>query len=147
MRVDSGVMLAEVIELHRALAAERGIELDVQLDRAPVTADPVALRRVLQNLVTNAFEAMPRGGRLAARSRVDGDTVRLELRDSGEGLSAEAQAKLFEPYFTTRSKGTGLGLAIAKRVIEDLGGEISLANAQPGPGVVVRVSLPCRSEA
>jgi nitrogen fixation/metabolism regulation signal transduction histidine kinase len=71
----------------------------------------------------------------------------LELRDSGEGLSAEAQAKLFEPYFTTRSKGTGLGLAIAKRVIEDLGGEISLANAQPGPGVIVRVSLPRRGEA
>ena len=140
VRVDVGAMLGEVLELYRALALESGVEIDAQLDSALVLADKAALRRVLQNLVSNAFEAMPKGGRLQASVQREEGLVRIALQDSGEGLSAEAQARLFEPYFTTRSKGTGLGLAIARRVLEDLGGSIELRNSESGSGVLVRPS-------
>ncbi len=146
-RVDVGAMLGEVLELYRALAGERRIEIESELGSALVLADRSALRRVLQNLVSNAFEAMPTGGRLVASVACEGGEARIVLKDSGEGLSAEAQARLFEPYFTTRSKGTGLGLAIAKRVLEDLGGSIELGNNEPGPGVVVRLRLPLAEDA
>jgi signal transduction histidine kinase len=147
VRVDVGAMLGEVLELYRALALESGVEIDAQLDSALVLADKAALRRVLQNLVSNAFEAMPKGGRLQASVQREGGLVRIALQDSGEGLSAEAQARLFEPYFTTRSKGTGLGLAIARRVLEDLGGSIELRNSESGSGVLVRLRLPLAEDA
>ena len=76
-----------------------------------------------------------------------GERVELELRDSGVGIPPEVQARLFEPYFTTRSTGTGLGLAIARRVIEDLGGQIEITNATPGPGAVVHLWLPLAPKA
>ncbi|MBM3988531.1 MAG: HAMP domain-containing protein [Planctomycetes bacterium] len=142
VRVDVGAMLAEVLELYRALALERGVEIEAQLQGAPVLADTAALRRVLQNLVSNAFEAMPAAGRLEVRVACEAGAACILLKDSGEGLSAEAQTRLFEPYFTTRSKGTGLGLATARRVLEDLGGSIELRNSEPGPGVVVQLRLP-----
>ncbi len=141
-RADVGAMLGEVLELYSALARERRIEIRAELGSALVLADRSALRRVLQNLVSNAFEAMPTDGRLVASVACEAGEARIVLKDSGEGLSAEAQARLFEPYFTTRSKGTGLGLAIAKRVLEDLGGSIELSNNEPDPGVVVRLRLP-----
>lgn len=147
VRVDVGAMLGEVLELYRALALESGVEIDAQLDSALVLADKAALRRVLQNLVSNAFEAMPKGGRLQASVQREEGLVRIALQDSGEGLSAEAQARLFEPYFTTRSKGTGLGLAIARRVLEDLGGSIELRNSESGSGVLVRLRLPLAEDA
>lgn len=141
-RVEVGEMLGQVLDLNRAWAATQRIELDFEAAPGVVLADPAQLRRVLQNLVSNAFEAMPEGGRFEARMTRDGERLRIELRDSGEGLSSEARARLFEPYFTTRSKGTGLGLAIAKRVVEDLGGAIELANADSGTGAVARLWLP-----
>ena len=76
-----------------------------------------------------------------------GDYVRLELADRGKGLSPEVRAHLFEPYFTTKSEGTGLGLAIAKRVVDDLGGEIQLEPREDGPGTLARIRLPVPSEA
>ncbi|MBM3989734.1 MAG: HAMP domain-containing protein [Planctomycetes bacterium] len=142
VRVDVGAMLTEVLELYRALSIERGVAIEAQIQGALVLADASALRRVLQNLVSNAFEAMPQGGMLVASVQREGGEARITLHDSGEGLSAQAQARLFEPYFTTRSQGTGLGLAIARRVVEDLGGSIELHNVEPGRGVLATMRLP-----
>lgn len=146
-RVHVGRLMGEVLDLNRAWALERRIELEFERDGGEVLADVPALRRVLQNLVSNAFEAMPDGGRLHVRVGSTSERVEFELRDSGVGLSPEVQARLFEPYFTTRSTGTGLGLAIAHRVIEDLGGGIEITNATPGPGALVRLWLPLAPEA
>ena len=66
----------------------------------------------------------------------------MELRDTGVGIQPDLQSRLFEPYFTTRSSGTGLGLAIVRRIIEDLGGAVSLENASTGKGAIARVVLP-----
>jgi signal transduction histidine kinase len=85
---------------------------------------------------------MPEGGELHGSARAEGGRLVLEVRDTGVGIPAEARARLFEPYFTTRSTGTGLGLAISKRVVEEMGGEIALFPNDPAPGTTARVALP-----
>ena len=135
-------LVGETLQLHQAWADERGVELEQTGDGGTVHVDPAKLRRVLTNLVVNAIQAMPDGGRLRAGVTRAANRVVLEIEDTGRGIDAEARKHLFEPYFTTKSEGTGLGLAIAKRVVEEMGGEISLEAREPGPGTVARVSLP-----
>lgn len=140
--VDVGAAVDEVLALHDAWARDSRIEVVRTGDGGVVRADPDELRRALVNLVSNAFEAMPEGGRFEADVRVLDTQVAVEMRDTGTGLSELQRAHLFEPYFTTRSSGTGLGLAIVRRIVEDLGGEVSLENRVPGPGAVARLALP-----
>lgn len=145
---DLGRLAAEVLELHRAWAERLGVEIAVVGEPGPVRVDPGKLRRVLTNLVANALEASPEGGRLEARTAIvpgeDGRTwVEWTLTDEGVGLSEEVRAHLFEPYFTTRSEGTGLGLAIALRTLEEMGGSIELGARPDGAqGTRARVRLP-----
>jgi signal transduction histidine kinase len=94
------------------------------------------------NLVSNAIQAMPEGGSLRASTAVEDGRVSISIRDTGSGLTAEARAHLFEPYFTTKSEGTGLGLAISKRALEEMGGAIEIVAASDGVGTVARVRLP-----
>jgi signal transduction histidine kinase len=135
-------LVSEVFDLHRAWAEEQEIELELTGPGAGVHVDPGKLRRVVTNLVTNAFQASPRGGRLTARVSAEGQRACLELIDRGEGLSAEVQEHLFEPYFTTKSGGTGLGLAIAARVLDEMKGGIELTPNADGPGACARLWLP-----
>ena len=74
--------------------------------------------------------------------RAEGKNVSVEIGDTGKGLSAEVRESLFEPYFTTRTQGTGLGLAIVRRVVEELGGTISLDDGPHDIGVIARHKLP-----
>jgi signal transduction histidine kinase len=104
-------------------------------------ADRSELRRILINLVSNALEAMPDGGTLTFLVRPDAGRVRVEVTDTGHGLSAEVRGRLFEPYFTTRSHGTGLGLAICRRLVEEMNGEIALEAVEQG-GTRAVVLLP-----
>jgi signal transduction histidine kinase len=141
-RVDVAAVFDHVLELNSAYAQQLGV---VGVRSGPggvVLADPATFRRVALNLVSNALEAMPRGGRLEICVEPRGDRLRIEVRDTGVGVPDEVRAHLFEPYFTTRTKGTGLGLAIAKRVVEDLGGTIELVAADPAPGTIARIELP-----
>ena len=135
-------MLDEVLELSAAWAAEQGVQLVREGDGGLVLGDPGELRRALLNLVSNAIEASDEGGELRARCGVLGHEVEVELVDSGRGLDPEQEQHLFEPYFTTRTSGTGLGLAIVRRVVEDLGGRVSLENRSEGRGAVARIVLP-----
>jgi signal transduction histidine kinase len=130
--VDLAQLLGEVHDLHRAWAAEVGVEVVIETPQGPATvfADREKLRRVLTNLVSNALQASPDGGRLEAQMAPEAGGVRLELRDTGEGLDPQIRSHLFEPYFTTKGEGTGLGLAISRRVVEEAGGWISL---EPAP--------------
>jgi len=140
--VDAGAVLDEVLDLHRAWAADQGIEVTRSGGTETVLGDAHELQRALVNLISNAIEAMEAGGTLAARISSDGDEVVIELEDSGPGISKELESRLFEPYFTTRNSGTGLGLAIVRRVIEDMGGRTTLENNADGPGAVARIHLP-----
>ncbi len=141
--VDARALLEEVLTLNAAWARELGVTIKRSGSGGTVFVDRGELRRVLINLVSNALEAMPQGGRL--RCRVDRDGaggVVIEIQDDGVGLSDEVRARLFEPYFTTRTHGTGLGLAIAARLVDEMSGKIELVPVSGGPGTIARVSLP-----
>jgi signal transduction histidine kinase len=145
--VDVGALLDEVLSLEAAWAKQLGVSVVHTGDGGSVRADAALLRRVLLNLVSNGLEAMPQGGELACDIRREGDKLRIEISDNGVGLPDEIRARLFEPYFTTRTTGTGLGLAIAKRVVEDLGGGIELVPRAEGRGTSAIVVLPLASSA
>jgi signal transduction histidine kinase len=113
------------------------------VDRAVVT-------RALVNVVENALQAMPRGGRLSVEATVvDGDAppgLRITVRDTGIGIEPAILSHIFEPYFSTKSGGSGLGLAIARRAVEQHGGTIQITS-QPGAGTLVTFVLPCAAPA
>jgi nitrogen fixation/metabolism regulation signal transduction histidine kinase len=85
---------------------------------------------------------MPEGGDLGVGIEERDGVVTVEVRDSGVGITSDVAQRLFEPYFTTRSKGTGLGLAIVRRVVEEMGGEVELRNRDDGHGALARITLP-----
>jgi two-component system, NtrC family, nitrogen regulation sensor histidine kinase NtrY len=111
-------------------------------DVPPVSADPVLLRRVIENLVLNAIDAMPQGGTLTFRTMTstDGRFALFELADTGAGLTAEECERLFTSYYTTKQHGTGLGLAIAQSVISDHHGRITVSSKKD-QGTTFRVEL------
>jgi len=115
--------------------------LDLQEPLSPIQADPQLLHRAVQNLILNAVDAMPSGGMLTLRTRATTDGVRLEVTDTGKGLTKEECERLFTPYYTTKQHGTGLGLAIVQSVISDHGGKISV-ESQPEQGTTFLIDLP-----
>jgi signal transduction histidine kinase len=114
------------------------VELTPGLPR--VAADPEQLGRALGNLVLNAIDAMPNGGTLTIRTGRNNGAVRLEVSDTGEGLTQEECERLFTPYYTTKAHGTGLGLAIVQSVVADHKGKIAVAS-EPGQGTTFRIDL------
>jgi signal transduction histidine kinase len=104
-------------------------------------ADPILLRRAFENLILNSLDAMPAGGTLTVRTAHREGAVRLEVTDTGEGLSPEECARLFTPYYTTKRHGTGLGLAIVQSVVSDHSGRIEVESA-PGAGATFRIEIP-----
>jgi signal transduction histidine kinase len=126
---------------------ERKIELEVNLphDLPEVRVDPMQLEQALLELVSNALDAMPGGGRLrlgaqAMNGGPAGEIV-IEVSDTGVGIPANVLPSVCQPFFTTRQEGTGLGLAIAKRYVEQNGGRLEI-DSSPGSGTTVRVRLP-----
>jgi two-component system nitrogen regulation sensor histidine kinase NtrY len=115
--------------------------LDIALEPMPLDADPELLHRALSNLVLNAMDAMPEGGKVTLGARpVDGQ-IEIRVADTGSGLTAEECERLFTPYYTTKQHGTGLGLAIVQSVVADHAGTISVEN-RPGGGTVFVIALP-----
>jgi two-component system nitrogen regulation sensor histidine kinase NtrY len=108
-----------------------------------IDADPDLLHRAFQNLVLNALDAMPSGGTLTLRTTGGEDTVRIEVADTGKGLTPEECSRLFTPYYTSKVQGTGLGLAIVQSVVSDHQGTISVSSEE-GRGATFRIELPKR---
>ena len=120
------------------------IQFDVELPRhlPPVYVDRTLIARALTNIVENALHAMPGAGTLdVSRARRRPDRVRIRVSDTGVGMDAEALARAFEPYFSTKATGTGLGLPIAKRNVELSGGTISVTSERDN-GTTVEVDAP-----
>ncbi len=143
--VDPGETLAGVFDLNEAWATDGGVRLEKAESLGGglmVEADPDELQRALVNLVSNAIEASTEGGVIRGEVGAEGGMIHITVVDSGRGVDDEAASRLFEPYFTTRSSGTGLGLAIVRRIVEDLGGTVSVSNREDGAGARATISLP-----
>jgi signal transduction histidine kinase len=110
-----------------------------------ISADPELLHRAISNLVLNAIDAMPNGGRLTLRTSATNTSALIEVSDAGTGLTREECARLFTPYYTGKTHGTGLGLAIVQSIVSDHGGRISVTS-QPGEGSTFIIELPLRRE-
>jgi len=106
-----------------------------------IDADADLLHRAFQNLVLNALDAMPAGGTLTMRTTEHEGHVRIEVSDTGKGLTPEECSRLFTPYYTTKVQGTGLGLAIIQSVVSDHHGTISVSSDE-GHGTTFRIELP-----
>jgi two-component system sensor kinase FixL len=110
-------------------------------DQMPlVVGDRRQLAIVFANLVRNAIDAMPTGGQLALRAVPDGPSLRVEIQDTGQGISQEDIHRIFEPFFSTKARGIGLGLAISKAIVENHGGQL-LVTSQSGRGTCFTVRL------
>jgi signal transduction histidine kinase len=114
-------------------------------DAATVRADARLLRQALVNLFLNAYQAMPRAGRLdvrAARAMVDGRPyAEIVVKDTGAGIASDILDKIFQPFFTTKATGTGLGLAVVRRILEGHGGSIELGRVNTGAEFRLRLPL------
>lgn len=132
------------------------LHVDDRLGRARILAAPGHVQQMVLNLCLNAVEAMPAGGDLSirlepARQQPDvpvarADDVCLSVTDTGIGMPPEVQARVFEPFFTTRApRGSGLGLSVVYGIVRQLGGEITLSSRSSGPdtGTTFRIFLPC----
>lgn len=146
--------------LQRSLGSSVSIETDLAVALPATRSDPRQLEHVLMNLVLNARDAMPGGGRITVRTRLvvvteleatvvpKGEWVSLLVADEGEGMDEETQSRLFEPFFTTKEKtsGTGLGMATVYGIVKQSGGHIRVETA-PGRGAKLEVLLPVASDA
>lgn len=142
--VELGVLVDDVLAVLEARAANAG----VQLSRAPTTwtiiGDPRRLKEALLNLVGNAVESTPRGGSVVVRVRSDDNGgARIEIEDTGKGISEADLARVGTPFFTTRDGGTGLGVVLARGVVVQHGGTLEYAS-EIGRGTKVTVMLPFR---
>ncbi|MGA2740397.1 MAG: ATP-binding protein [Bryobacteraceae bacterium] len=140
--LDLNAMVRDSLKLFEAQMHAAGVtlHLDLAADLRAIQADPGQLGRALQNLVLNAIDAMPSGGTLAVRTAAHEGGARLEVSDTGQGLTQEECDRLFTPYYTTKTHGTGLGLAIVQSVISDHGGKIAV-RSEPGKGTTFLIDL------
>jgi len=140
--VDVADMLRAILEPYRRGLADRiRFDIDVPTSLPPAVIDRTLVARSITNIIENALHAMPGTGTLSVVAREDAGVVRVRVADTGVGMDAEALARAFEPYFSTKATGTGLGLPIAKRNVEVSGGGIAVSS-EPGRGTTVEISLP-----
>lgn len=158
--LDLNTLVANMDGMLRRLIGEDLVELSTELDPSTclIKADPGQIEQVVMNLVVNARDAMPNGGRLMVETRnvtvgeevrldavgvVPGSYVLLAVRDTGQGMDAEVRSHLFEPFFTTKEKGrgTGLGLSTVYGIVQQSGGSITVESA-PGQGAIFRIYFP-----
>jgi len=107
---------------------------------------PDQLTQVFLNLIINAVEAMPEGGVLTITSALRSSWLAVEVQDTGQGLTHDEVARIFEPFYTTKTAGTGLGLAVSYGIIQQHGGRIEV-QSMPGEGTTFSVLLPLKRSA
>ncbi len=150
---DAATLVRDAIEITRTRwrndAQSKGVRYDIEFEPdGPfcVLADESELREVFVNLVINALDAMPDGGRLDIAITRVGDDVQISFVDNGSGMAEEVRARIFEPFFTTKGPaGTGLGLAVSYSILSRHHGRID-ARSEPGTGTTIVVTIPAADD-
>jgi len=145
---DVAALLAQVASAWRPAADASGLELVARgPDALVANVDPVALERIITNLVSNAVKYTPKGGRVELEARADGEALEVVVSDTGPGIPAELMVRLFGRFERSsgddrRKAGHGLGLSLVKQLVEAHGGMVSARPREGGAGTCMRVSLP-----
>jgi two-component system, cell cycle sensor histidine kinase and response regulator CckA len=160
--VDVSRLVEEMLELLKVSISKHAV-LKTDLDRnlPPVPGRASQIRRIVMNLIINASEAigetdgiirvatshatLPRAPGVSGPRLPPGEYLMLEVSDTGKGMTEEAKAKIFDPFFSTKFDGRGLGLAVVQGIVRDHGGAINLVSG-PGPGTRFEIALPCAGE-
>ena len=150
--VNFNTLIREVADIiRRACGDGIAVQLRLASDLGNARINPVHFQQVLLNLCFNARDAMPKGGELTLRTfnhtgeQDGGGRTALEVSDTGVGIAATLQEKIFQPFYTTKREGTGLGLATARGLVDEAGGELMVRSA-PGRGTTFTVLLPETAE-
>lgn len=146
--VEINRMVRETVDAFMAAVRRDDIEIIMELSNRElfVQANPHRLKQVVWNMLQNAKQAMPRGGRVFIETGLEGEEVCINIRDEGVGIESNDLPKIFEPFFTTKEVGTGLGLTIAQQVVDSYNGRIEVRSSR-NMGTTFVVRLPSFSEA
>jgi signal transduction histidine kinase len=141
--LDVNTSIAEIVEAMRAEGERVGVTMEAHYadDRSSSRA---TVPRPYRNLISNAIQATDQGGRVVVTKR-SGDQVEINVTDTGVGIAPERLAAIFEDFVTTKRHGLGLGLAISKRIVEQLGGAITV-ESEVGRGTAFTVRFPARDD-
>ena len=146
---DLNALVAETLQAIEPLAAEKGVRMSSDLEPLPeLVVDPIRIRQVLFNLLSNALRHTPAGGEISVDGTRSAGEVRLSIQDTGEGLESDQLAAVFDRFYRadrSRSRetgGTGLGLAIVKAIVEAHGGRVAATSEGRGRGSQFTVALP-----
>ena len=143
--IDASAIASECVSAMRALAAERRLTLSLEAGMpGPVVLDPARLRQVILNYTANAIRFTPAGGRVTVRVFAQDDGLQVEVADTGIGISAADQTRVFEAFVRAGSRaggGSGLGLAVTRQIVQAQGGEVSVSSS-PGAGSTFGAWLP-----
>jgi signal transduction histidine kinase len=139
MEIDLKRIIDEVAN-NRRIPENIQASIKVENGAEKIVADSAYVQRILSNLVNNAVQAMPNGGKLTVHAYCEGKDNVITVADTGVGIPEEAKSKLFTPLFTTKSKGQGFGLAVVKRMTEALGGTVTFeSQAEKETKFIVRL--------
>ncbi len=146
---DINELIDDLLNFHAEEGASRGIrvERDLSPDLPEVEFDETQMRLAIQNLILNAFEAMPDGGCLRVRTRTGpGGGASIDIEDEGVGIPAENQEMMFTPFFTTKASGTGLGLVLTQQILSEHRGAVRFSS-QENMGATFHIDLPAAAHA
>ncbi len=135
-------VIKQVINLTQFQLKEQSIEVDLKLSKIPpIKVDRAMIQQALLNLVINAIEAMPRGGRLTISSHLEDGHAIVSVIDTGTGIPDEIRDRIFDPFFTTKSEGTGLGLSIVYNIVNLHGGDVTFESNRDGTTFTIKIPL------
>lgn len=146
--LDLNRLIGDVIEMTKPrwknMPEAKGIQIEIVTDFESIPmieGQESELRQLFTNLIFNAVDAMPDGGKIAIKTRRRGRYAIVEVSDTGVGMDEETKSRIFEPFFTTKPEGSGLGLSICRRIVAEHGGSIEVESV-PGKGTTFTVTLP-----
>jgi PAS domain S-box-containing protein len=146
--VDLNRVVTQAAQIFEQRGHERSVTVEVSADSSvgEMATDEAMVRQILDNLLSNALDAVADSGRIHVSTHLDGERVRVEVADDGPGIQPETLARVFDPFFTTKDpgRGAGLGLAISLTLAEAMGGALTV-ESRPGKGSCFRLWLPRRT--